>query len=51
MSVRTCSNCVFESLGWYGKSPCFLSSSLSRSVHVDWLGVVSAWSNMAFGRM
>jgi len=51
MSVRTCSNCVFEFLGGYGKSPCFLRLRLSRSVDVDWWGVVSAWSNVAFGRM
>jgi len=51
MSARTCSNCVFESPGWYGKSPCFLRSSVSGSVDVDWCGVVSPLSNMAFGRM
>jgi hypothetical protein len=32
MSVRTCSNCGFEFLGEYGKSPCFLRLRLSRSV-------------------
>ncbi len=51
MSVRTCSNRFFESSGEYGESPCFLRSKLSRSVHVDWRGVVSAWLNVAFGRV
>jgi hypothetical protein len=51
MSVRNCSNCVFESPGGYGKSPCFLRSRVSGSVGLDWWGVVLAWSNVAFGRM
>jgi hypothetical protein len=51
MSVRTCSNWFFESLDGHGKSPCLLRSRLSRSANVDWLGAVTAWSNMAFGRM
>jgi len=51
MSVRTCSNSFLERPGGYGKSPCFLWSSVSRSVDVDWSGVVSVWFIIAFGRM
>lgn len=51
MSVRTCSNRSLEGFLGYGKSPCFSPSSVSGSVGLDWRGVVSAWSNMAFGRM
>jgi hypothetical protein len=51
MSVETCSNCFLECPGGYGKTPCFWCSSVSGSVHVDGGSVLSAWSNMAFGRM
>ena len=51
MSVRTCSNRSLEGFLGYGESPWFLCSSVLGSVDVDWWGVVSAWSNVAFGRM
>jgi hypothetical protein len=38
MSVRTCSNCVFESLGGYGKSPCFSRSIVLNSADADDMG-------------
>ena len=49
MSVRTCSNCFFESRRGYGKSPCFLRQAVSRSVDVDGSGASLAVSNITFG--
>jgi len=51
LAAEACSNRSLEAFLGYGKSPCFSASRVLGSVGLDWRGVVSAWSNMAFGRM
>ena len=51
LSVKTCSNRMFASSRGYGESPLFSGLSVSRSSHVDSVGLVLAWVNVGFGRM